>query len=526
MNQIINPVLCGFHPDPSILRVEDDYYIAVSTFEWFPGVLIYHSRDMRHWRYITSALTRVSQLDMRGIRSSEGVWAPCLSYCDGRFYLIYTIVHQWGYDGPRDLHNYLVTSEDITGSWSEPVYLNSSGFDPSMFHDEDGKHWLLNMRWDHRIGHNSFSGILLQEFDEKKNQLIGKPCLIFKGTELGLVEGPHLYKRNGYYYLMTAEGGTRFAHAVTLARSKDIEGPYELHPQNPVLTSSGSPNAKLQKAGHGSLVETREGEWYMAHLCGRPLPSRGRCILGRETAIQKVVWKEDDWLYLEQGGRAPIEKVQAPNLPLVVWEKLPEMDDFNRKELGYPYQSLRVPLTEESMSLSERPGYLRLKGRESLGSCYDQSLVARRQQAFSYDAETALEFQPDTFQQMAGLVVLYDINNFFYCNVTWEEELGKVLTVSACSKGRYTVLSISPVALNEIERVYIKAEMRYDQLRFLYSLDGESWNQIGGYFDSSILSDDYMEPVQFTGAFVGLCCQDLSGLRKPADFDYFKYKEW
>ena len=219
MRYIKNPVLPGFNPDPSILRVVDDYYIATSTFEWFPGVQIHHSKDLIHWKLITRPLKRTSQLNMTGNPNSCGIWAPCLSYDKGIFYLIYTDVKYFR-EIFKDCHNYMVTTDDIAGDWSEPIYLNGSGFDPSLFHDEDGKKWLVNMIWDHRKGKNPFSGIVLQEYSVHEKKLIGKSLNIFKGTALGLVEGPHLYKRNGFYYLMTAEGGTGLKHAVTMARFK------------------------------------------------------------------------------------------------------------------------------------------------------------------------------------------------------------------------------------------------------------------------------------------------------------------
>ncbi len=260
MSYINNPILRGFNPDPSILRVGDDYYIATSTFEWFPGIQIHHSKDLVHWRVLTRPLNRTSQLDMLGNVNSGGVWAPCLSYDNGIFYLIYTDVKSRK-GAFKDTHNYLVTSTDIMGPWSEPIYLNSSGFDPSLFHDDDGSKWLLNMIWDFRKGRNQFAGIVIQEYSPAEQKLIGSVTNIFPGTELGRTEGPHLYKRNGYYYLLTAEGGTRYEHAATLARSTSIIGPYEAAPHNPILTSFGHPELPLQKAGHASLVETQTGEW-------------------------------------------------------------------------------------------------------------------------------------------------------------------------------------------------------------------------------------------------------------------------
>lgn len=525
MKSIINPVLRGFNPDPSILRVGDDYFIATSTFEWFPGVQIHHSKDLINWRLIARPLNRVSQLDLKGASSSEGVWAPCLSYDNGVFYLIYTNLRLWTYAGPRDLDNYLVTTTDITGEWSEPIYLNSSGFDPSLFHDDDGRKWLVNQLWDHRVGKNKFAGIVLQEYSPEEKRLVGPITNIFEGTELGLVEAPHIYKRNGYYYLMTAEGGTTFRHAVTFARSRNIEGPYELHPENPILTSWTDANLELQRAGHGSLVETQNGEWYMAHLCGRPLPNRGRCILGRETALQKMVWREDDWLYLEAGGNHPQVVVPAPDLEEVKWEEEPVRDDFDNTELNIHFQTLRMPLGEEFHSLTERPGFLRLRGSGSLGSRFHQSFIARRQQAFCYTATTVVEFEPDTFQQMAGLTAYYDTNNFYYLHITWHEEKGKIIDIVKKDAGIFDEPISEKISIEGWERVYLRVDVDYHLLQFSYSKDGKNWIKIGTTFDASILSDEYTVPNRFTGAFVGICCQDLSGQRRAADFDFFEYLE-
>lgn len=486
---------------------------------------IHHSKDLIHWKLIGRPLSRISQLDMRGAAGSEGVWAPCLTYDKGVFYLIYTNVKLWRYGGARDLHNYLVTTTDITGEWSEPIFMNSSGFDPSLFHDEDGRKWFVNMLWDHRKGKNQFAGIVLQEYFVEEKRLSGPITNIFTGTELGLVEGPHLYKRNGYYYLLTAEGGTRFKHAVTLARSKSLEGPYEVHPENPILTSWEDLTLVLQRAGHGSLVETVEGEWYMAHLCGRPIPSRGRCTLGRETAIQKMVWKEDDWIYLEAGGNKPLEEVPAPNLKEVLWEVENTRDDFDSQKLNIHFQSLRVPLEEDRLSLTERPGYLRLKGSESISSKFHQSLIARRQQAFKYTATTVVEFSPTTYQQMAGLVAIYDNNNYYYLHITLHEVKGKIIDILKCDGSNFDEPIADKIAIEGWEQCFLKVEVDYHILQFFYSKDGVHWIKIGLQMDASTLSDEYTEPHRFTGAFVGLCCQDLSGQRKEADFDFFEYVE-
>ena len=292
---ITNPILKGFNPDPSICRAGDDYYIATSTFEWFPGVQIHHSRDLVHWDLVCRPLSRPSQLDMRGEMDSCGVWAPCLTYADGMFWLLFSDMKRR--DGSvKDVHNYLVTAPSIEGPWSDPIYLNSSGFDPSLFHDDDGRKWLVNVWWDYRArpprfpGDNSFSGIACQEYDVAKQKLKGPVTNIFKGTSAGLTEGPHLYHRDGWYYIMVAEGGTGYNHAATMGRSRSLEGPYELHPDTYVVTTRGKPQAPLQRAGHADFVDTPEGETYLVHLTGRPIAGLRRCPLGRETAIQKIEW--------------------------------------------------------------------------------------------------------------------------------------------------------------------------------------------------------------------------------------------
>lgn len=528
-----NPILKGFNPDPCICKAGDDYYIATSTFEWFPGVQIHHSKDLVNWKLVAHPLNRVSQLNMAGVPDSGGIWAPCLSYSEGIFYLIYTIVLATG--KIKDTHNYLVTSKDICGDWSEPVYLNSSGFDPSLFHDDDGRKWLINMKWDNRMGKNRFAGHLLQEYDPEKKSLVGPVVNVFKGSEIGLSEGPHLYKRNGYYYLMAAEGGTSYNHAVTLARSNNITGPYEIHPENPILTSAGSDKNKyLQKAGHASIVEGPNKEWFMVHLCGRPLPNTDRCVLGRETAIQKLEWREDDWLYLlNSPERLPSWEIEVcseteSQFTEIEGAKTVQHDDFNSDKLDINFQSLRIP-ADRFMSLTERPGYLRLYGKESLGSKFTQSLIARRQQSFSYTAETCLQFEPETTQELAGLVCYYNTENYYYLRVSTDEELGgKCIGVLANINNDIaeTMLQDDNILIAGADSIYLKVEVDYSKLRFFYALKKDEWKQIGKVYDASTLSDDAIKGSSaFTGAFVGICCQDLSGRNKHADFDYFSYIE-
>ena len=532
---IRNPILPGFNPDPSIVRVNDDYYIATSTFEWYPGVQIYHSRDLVHWRLLTRPLRRASQLNMLGDPDSCGVWAPCLTHADGLFHLIYTDVKRYGRTSVggasgaslRDFHNYLVTSPTIDGEWSDPIYLNSSGFDPSLFHDDDGRKYVVNMLWDHRPGNNRFAGIVLQEYSPAARALVGERTLIFKGTPLGLTEAPHLYKRNGYYYLLTAEGGTGWNHAVTMARSRSLTGPYELHPDKYIISSRHRPDAELLRAGHADLVDTQDGETYAVFLCGRPLRNRGRCVLGRETAIQKMKWSADGWLRTDDGEGIPRLTVSAPNLPAAPIDSAPTREDFDAAELPIDFQWLRSPWPQELFSLTARPGYLRLFGRETIGSLFRQSLVARRQQAHCYTASTAMEFDPAHFQQAAGLVCYYNSAKFHYLYVSHDEQHGRHLRVMSCVPDQPQSDAFTQPIPIDGGAIELRVDVDFERLRFAYRLAGGAWTWLAEQFDASVLSDEATAPGQpnFTGAFVGVACQDTSGAGRPADFAYFEYIE-
>jgi xylan 1,4-beta-xylosidase len=529
---IRNPILPGFNPDPSICRVGDEYFIATSTFEWYPGVQIHRSMDLVNWTLACRPLTRAAQLDMRGNPDSCGIWAPCLSHADGLFWLVYTDVKR--YDGNfKDTHNYIVTAPSIEGPWSEPYYVNSSGFDPSLFHDDDGKKWFVNMVWNYRtasVGGNprspAFDGILLQEWDPKQARLVGPVKNIFRGTPLGLVEGPHLFRKNGWYYLTTAEGGTAYNHAVTMARSRKIDGPYEVHPLQHPITSKDAPDAPLQRAGHGQIVETPDGTTYHTHLCGRPLPGTRMSPLGRETAIQKCVWK-DDWLYLDRGGVVPYVDVDAPDSKVMPAAHKEVRHDFSKtRELPSDYQWLRTPYADRLFTLTGSA--LRLHGRESIGSWFEQSLVARRQEDFAFRAETEVAFDPVTYQQVAGLTYYYNRYKFHFAAVTWHETLGRVLTMMSCEgdypDGRMAFPLASPIALPGSGAVRLAARVDYAKLQFSYDA-GQGWRDLGPVLDASVISDEGGRGAHgsFTGAFIGMLCFDTSGGARPADFSYFRY---
>lgn len=526
MARIKNPILSGFNADPSICRVGETYYLATSTFEWYPGVQIYQSDDLANWELVARPLDRADQLDMRGEPDSAGVWAPCLSYSDGLFWLIYTDMKRH-HGSFKDALNYVVTAPSVTGPWSKATFINGTGFDPSLFHDEDGKKWYLQMIWDHRARPNIFAGITIQEFDAETRSLIGKPEIIFEGTELALTEGPHIYQRNGWYYLLTAEGGTGYDHACTLARSRNLKGPYELHPDEHILTAKDNPEHPIQRAGHGDLVETPDGETYLVHLMGRPTTEKRRCVLGRETSIQKAEWRSDDWLYLVDGPLPALE-VDVPGTrdDDALWAK--QHYDFQGDTLPMDFQWLRTPDKDRIFTLNTDG--LRLFGRESIGSWNEQSLIARRQSHFNYRAETEVEFSPTDEREMAGLTAYYGRHALYYLAITAHSDGQRELLIMAAATDNPTGRLSYPVPPRQIPnagKIRLALEIKDSRLQFSYALEGENLQTIGDTFDASILSDEASVASSggcFTGAFVGLCAQDINGYGKPADFSYFTYE--
>ncbi|MBD5529388.1 MAG: glycoside hydrolase family 43 protein [Lachnospiraceae bacterium] len=513
MFMIQNPILKGFCPDPSIIRAGEDYYIATSTFEWWPGVRLFHSKDLQHWEQIPSPLRRESQLNLVGDPASGGVWAPCLSYDGERFFLLYTDV-KTKKGRYYNTHNYLIHTADIHGEWSEPVYLNSIGFDPSLFHDTNGKKYLINMV-------NGFKGVLAQELDENFKP-VGEQRKIYSGTELGYTEGPHMYHIGKWYYLIVAEGGTGYEHCVTMARSESLWGPYETAPNNPILTSDQNDAHALQKCGHADLVETSEGEWYMVHLCSRPLNGEKWCTLGRETAIQKMIWDQEGWIHLKSGGRYAGLTAETPTglseVPLED-EENGFYDDFDSKILHVRYSSPRADYSLFA-DCTARPGYLRLRGQESLNSLHHVSLLAVRQQRISCTAQTELEFEPRSPEQLAGLCYMYDAMNFYILGKTVNEEGGAILTLIKSDDGVITD-EMEPVPVPAAGAVGLRVEVSEDgtQAVFSYHVENENWRRAGDSLTTKILTDEHCRG--FTGACFGLYAHDMMGMAATADFEYF-----
>ncbi|MCB1337646.1 MAG: glycoside hydrolase family 43 protein [Maritimibacter sp.] len=529
---IRNPVLPGFNPDPSFLRVGEDYYIATSTFEWYPGVQIFHSRDLVNWTLVARPLNRAALLDMRGNPDSCGIWAPCLSHDGEKFWLVYTDVKR--YDGAfKDAHNYITACETIDGDWCDPWYVNSSGFDPSLFHDDDGRKWFVNMLLNHRApgtgrnpAHNRFDGIVLQEWSPEEG-LIGPITNIWAGTDRGLTEAPHLFKRNGWYYLTTAEGGTGYDHAVSMARSRTIEGPYETHPNKHLICNATEPAHPIQRTGHGQYVETPDGQIYHTFLMGRPISGpdgKGHyCPLGRETGIERCVWRDDDWLYLETGGMVARREVPSPTGAVPA---PPERVDYSFETLPIDFQWLRTP--EPERIFRHEDGALVLIGRESIGSWFEQALVARRQQHHRYAAECTLDFAPDTYQAAAGLTTYYNRTKLHALMLSHEPDVGRVLNIFSCNghypEGNFDYPLKQPVPVGD-GRVELGVRVDHATQQFFWRQGDANWQAIGPKLNAAVISDEggRGEHGSFTGAFVGMAAFDISGRGTEARFTRFSY---
>jgi len=537
-----NPIIPGFNPDPCIVRVGDDYYIVTSTFEWFPGVPLYHSRDLKNWRLVRNLLDTKEYLDVRGVAPSEGVWAPGLSYStvEKRFYLAYSIVHCRN-KYLMDVDNYIIWAEDPAGEWSKPLYVNSSGFDPYLFCDDDGRKWLVNKDRDFRPANIEVRPIIIQEFDEKKGGLVGEPISLINGfTRRKFGEAPFIYKRNNWYYLVLAEGGTGYAHCASMGRSRSVTGPYEPSPYNPIVTcapgdfeqSEGNPGVMperynpdliIQKAGHGTIVETQNGECYLSHLCGRPILPQLRCILGRETAIQRMEWTDDNWLTIVGGGNLAKDEVLQPNLAEHPFPKEPERCVFDGGVLNPKFITAHGDIQPDWLKLPEEGG-LHLRGRETLSSNFDTSLIAQRLTAFRAQATTKLNFEPTDYHHLAGITCIYSSSKHYCAYKTFDDKKGvAVLSVYGFEYGEMTDYGVSIVVPAEAP-VYLRAEIDSADLRFSYSLDDKTYEPLGGVLDMTILSDE-VGGRSFTGSMVGMFVQDIHTKSKWARFDYFELTE-
>ncbi len=380
-----NPIISGFYPDPTICRVGEDYYLATSSFEYFPGVPIFHSRDLVNWTQLGHALTRRSQLDLTHAKSSGGIYAPTLRHHQGRFYLVTT--------DTTGIGNFIVHTADPAGEWSEPIRVPLGGIDPSLFFHDGRVYFAANgLHWAER-------GVYLTPIDLVTGAPRAEPRFLWAGIGGKFPEAPHLYQRNGWFYLLISEGGTEFGHMVTVARSRDLFGPYESCPRNPIL-SHRSLAQPLQATGHGDFVDTPDGNWWMVFLATRPVGYPQAHHLGRETCLAPVTWDDDGFPVVNGGAPVPL-KVGDSFAPLPATK--PQRDSFSGRDLAPDWNFRRNPIPG---AWAIESGLVLRCVAASLDDTAPQSWVGQRQRHFDCRVETELDFEPVHEGELAGLGVV------------------------------------------------------------------------------------------------------------------------
>ena len=503
-----NPVIPGFYPDPSVCRVGNDYYLVNSSFGYFPGVPIFHSKDLINWEQIGYVLTRDAQLPLnKGRISTGGIFAPTIRYHNGLFYMITTNI--------SILRNFYVTAKNPAGPWSDPIWVdlpsNAVVIDPSLFFDDNGKVYLTTSP-----GFTTTDGILLAQIDITTGKLLSPPTAIWPGTGGRYPEGPHIYKKDGMYYLMIAKGGTEYGHKMTIARSKSIAGPYTSDPFNPILThiNRNAQTNPIQGTGHADIVQAADGSWWMVALAFRPVNNHH--TLGRETFVVPVEWKKNEWPVVNNNGTIALD-MHAKTLPIRPYPEKPSRDDFDESELGFAWNFMNNPKMA-NYSLTEKNGYLKLKGDSStLNELGLPTFVGRRQQHHSFTATTSVEYNPENQNEEAGLTVFMDTKYHYD------------LSVRNADGKRILILTYTLGLLNHTEKEVVltdgPVELRVTgsptDYQFLFKQGGNDFAELGKV-NASFLSSESVGG--FTGVFIGLFATG-NGKASQADayFDWFNY---
>jgi xylan 1,4-beta-xylosidase len=503
-----NPVIPGFHPDPSVVRVGGDYYLVNSTFQYFPAIIISHSKDLVHWEQIGHVFTKNEELDLTRFHDGCGIWAPDISWHDGEFYVFYCLVQLTRDRSVNTRGNYMVKSKSILGPWSRPVQLTEEGNDPSHFVDDDGFHYML-----YAAGIPKGSATKIVRLSRDCTKVEEGPFWVEYGGEKRAPEGPHLFKKDGYYYhTMAASGGIYNGHHQLIARAKNIYGPYESSPHNPFIAQLDK-DSPLQHQGHAKLVQTQNREWWALYLLQRRLG--GFSQLGRETGLDRVDWRPDGWPVLND-GKGPSASNTAPDLPVVVYPASAS-DEFDGPALGVQWQFVRNP--DFSMfSLTERPGHLRIyPGPFDVDTLLARNLILRREVSQSYVATTSLSFSSTNGAQ-AGLLCYYDTKCYIKFSVVGGA--GRSLELEECRKGVKTTLTATPGV--RPGPIVLRVEVNGLCRTFSYGYDGKNWIVAGRVPDASFLSDQGTPQWGFMGTMVGVFGVN-GGSQKaaPADFDWF-----
>lgn len=491
--QLRNPIVPGFHPDPSICRVGDTFYLVNSSFHYFPGVPLFQSKDLVNWQKVCNILDRDSQLPLKGATSWLGIYAPTIRYNDGVYYMVTTNVGNGG--------NFMVTATRPEGPWSEPIWLSTEGIDPSLYF-EDGKCYLCS---------NPGDAIWLCEIDPKTGKQLTESKKLWGGDGGRYPEGPHIYKKDGYYYLLISEGGTELAHHLTIARSKNIYGPYESNPANPILTNCSKlgQSKQIQGIGHGDFVQATDGSWWMVCLGYRNYGGSYH-HLGRETFLTPVVWDEGEWPVVN--GRMPVDTLMtAPMLPEVPMAATPQID-FKKGTFGHDFLRMQNPIAE---NYAFDKGALRLKAHGTLTENNQPTFVGRRQTAANITVDTELSLPAKGGNTRAGLTV-YQINDG-HADIALTGD-GKVQATCQLKSVKADLGSVD--LKGHKGKVSLRITSDGLHYKFQCSTDGKTFQNVGS-IDCSLLSTEVVGG--FTGVTIGMFVEGEAGA--SADFYSFDYTE-
>lgn len=498
-----NPIVPGFNPDPSVCRVGDDYYLTTSSFEYFPGLPIYHSKDLVNWQQIGHCLNRDSQLDLRKAGASGGLYAPSLRYHKGTFYVICTNVSAGG--------NFFCTATDPAGPWSDPVWVDVKSIDPDIFWDENDDAYFITQ---------GDAGIRVTPINVKTGKVTGPERLVWGGIGGRFPEAPHLYKKDGYYYLLLAEGGTEYMHGVTIGRSKSIYGPYESCPLNPILTHANrkGQSSQIQGTGHADLIQAHDGSWWAVFLAFRVTTAWSNFhILGRETYLAPVDWPTNGWPQVNGDGTVALD-MKVTTLPLHPFEKAPVRNEFEDAAPGMEWEYLRNPV-RENYSLTERRGQLRISAAPStLDEATTVSFIGRRQTQHEFTATTKVTLVAGNETDEAGMTLLQ--NNRHHYDLLTKKVAGKAVVQLRVRLGAISYV----VAEKQVkgETLYLQVKGEPNTYSFYFSATEKGKYDSLGTLDTRYLSSEVAGG--FTGVMIGLYASSNGKESKAkAYYDWFEY---
>lgn len=513
-----NPVITGFFPDPSIVRVDDDYYCVNSTFEYFPAIVISHSKDLVNWKQIGHVFSKSEDIDLTQFYDGMGIWAPDISFHNGEFYIFYCKVQLKKDRSVNVRGNYMVKSKNILGPWSKPIQLTDNGSDPSHFVDSDGQHYML-----FAAGIPQGNGTKIVKLNNECTKVIEGPFWLETEGKKAAPEGPHLLKKGAYYYfIMAASSGLFEGHHMLIARSKSIYGPYENSPYNPYLAQY-NPKAINFHQGHGKIINTQNGEWWTMVLSQRWTPGeikgikKGISQLGRETSLERIDWKENEWP-IPNGGKGPLDTNIRPDLPYTPIINA-SSDEFNEKHLGIQWMFRRNPIYAD-FSLTEKKGSLRIyTSNFDIDTITGRNLIVQRERWLKFSATTKISFFPLATTQ-AGLACYYDTKTYARLGLQRDITGALQLVLEECRYGKKSILK----TIDNIQQSILFLRMKVNKLRreFFYSYDNKNWKDAGVIEEADFLSDQGTPNWGFMGMTTGVYAYNRgSGKRIPADFDFF-----